>query len=389
MKLNRYFHFYHLLSNNFSILLYLLVFGINSIAARWNLSFSTIGLINFVGGLSYVSGSLFFGRIGDKLGQKKILIISTLIFGFFNILGFFLSNVIELFAFAAGFNFFFGVFFPQIEGLLSKREKKLGIDPANTISRFTISWSTGNIIGIALGPFLIIKFPYITFGFGIALSFISFFALRRDLLRHGEMIHFNPAPELKKQSKEVNFPKIGLYRKVYRTTLFLLGLVYSAILPLFPKLISMSGLPIGITGFLITGASIGVILTFLVLGRFKIWVADPKISALFLGVFPVMIFFIFMPASPVIFFMISLFAGMSYAVPYTYAIFYGLNSQDEDEGKQGGFHETIMGMMSAIGPLLGGFAIEFWGLIGLGAMSILILITIVIIQIWFVKQQII
>ncbi len=387
MKIRNHFHLYHLFSNNFSILSYLLTSAINSIAAKWGLSFSTIGMINFVGALSYITASLSFGRMGDRFGQKKLLIFATMIFGIFNIMGFFWSNIAELFIFAIGLNFFFGTFFPQIEGLLSKREKQIGIDPAATINRFTLSWSTGNIIGMALGPFLIVRYPYITFGYGILLSFIASYILRRDFIKRGESIHFDPAESLKKPSKPIDFPKIGLYRKVYRLTLFLSGLIYAAVLSLFPKVISMNGLPVGLSGFLIVGANIGVLMTFLILGRFKIWVANPKISMIFLVVFPMTVFLIFMPVSPVIFFLISLFAGMSYAVPYTYAIFYGLNSQDADEGKQGGFHEAIIGMIFGIGPLLGGFAIQFTkGLIGLGIMALGILGIIAFVQIWFVRK---
>lgn len=387
MKIKNYFHLYHLFSNNFSILSYLLTSAINSIAAKWELPFSTIGIINFVGAISYITASLSFGRIGDRFGQKKLLIFATAIFGAFNILGFFWSNVMELFIFAIGLNFFFGTFFPQIEGLLSKREKQIGIDPAATINRFTLSWSTGNIIGMALGPFLIVKYPYITFGYGIILSFLASYILRRDFMKHKELIHFKPADVLKIPSKPIDFPKISLYRKVYRSTLFLSGLIYSAVLSLFPKVISMNGLPIGLSGFLIVGANIGVLMTFLILGKFKIWVANPKVSMIFLVVFPVTVFLIFMPISPLIFFLISLFAGMSYAVPYTYAIFYGLNSQDEDEGKQGGFHEAIIGMIFGVGPLLGGLAIQFTnGLVGLGIMALGILGAIAFIQIWFVRK---
>ncbi|BBJ27595.1 hypothetical protein [Athalassotoga saccharophila] len=92
------------------------------------------------------------------------------------------------------------------------------------------------------------------------------------------------------------------------------------------------------------------------------------------------------PPSPVLFFLISFFAGMSYAVPYTYAIFYGLNSQDEDEGKQGGFHEAIIGMIFGIGPLIGGLAIQMLNLAGLGIMSATILIAVAIIQYSFIKS---
>jgi MFS family permease len=219
------------------------------------------------------------------------------------------------------------------------------------------------------------------------LSFVASYILRRDFKKHGESINFRPVNNLKIPSKPIDFPKIGLYRKVYRLTLFLSGLIYSAVLSLFPKVISMNGLPIGLSGFLIVGANIGVLMTFLILGRFKIWVANPKISMIFMVVFPMTVFLIFMPISPLIFFLISLFAGMSYAVPYTYAIFYGLNSQDEDEGKQGGFHEAIIGMIFGVGPLLGSVAIQIAnGLTGLGIMALGILSAIASVQIWFVRK---
>ena len=150
ISIRREFNLYHLFSNNFLILMYLLMSSINSIAARWGLSYVMIGLINSMGGLSYISASFILGRLGDRFGHKKILIIATFLFSFFNVLGFFWISAIELFIFAAGLNFFFGTFFPQIEGLLSKEERLLGVDPASTINRFTISWSTGNIVGIWL-----------------------------------------------------------------------------------------------------------------------------------------------------------------------------------------------------------------------------------------------
>ncbi len=381
------FHIYHLFSNTYSILLYLLITSINAIAAQWNLSFFTIGILNFVGALFYVAASLFFGRIGDRIGQKKVLIFSVFSFLLFSVYGFFVSNVLDLFIFTIGFNFFFGTFFPQIEGLLSKREKELGIDPVNTINRFTISWSVGNIIGVAMGPFLIIKFPYVVFGYGIVLNLLSYLILKRDFDRYGESISFEPSPELKKPSNAIDFPKIGLYRTIYRSTYFLLGLIYSAIIPLFPKLISMNGLQIGITGFIIVGTNIGVVLTFILLERLKSWVGNPKTAAIFLIVFPLMVLFIFMPPTPIIFFIIAFLAGMSYAIPYTYAIFYGLNSQKGDHGKQGGFHEAITGLTTGIGPLLGGLALQISnGLIGLGVMAILILAAISLIQFWFIKN---
>ncbi len=385
--MKRYFHLYHLFANNFSILSYLLTSAINSIAAEWNLPFFMIGLINFAGAVSYVTASLLFGRLGDRYGQKRILTFITFIFGIFNVFGFFWSNVLELFIFAIGLNLFFGTFFPQIEGLLSKREKALKIDPASTVNRFTLSWSVGNIIGMALGPFLIIKYPYITFGYGIALNILASYIIRRDLLKNKENIKFSPSYKLTIAPKNIDFPRIKLYRLAYRITLFLSGLVYSAVLSLFPKVIGMSGLPVRMSGFLIVGANIGVLIVFLTLGKIRVWVGNPILSTIFLAVIPIETILLFLPTSPTLFFLISLFAGMSYAVPYTYAIFYGLNSQDEDEGKQGGFHEAIIGMIFGIGPLIGGLAIQLSNnLKGLGIMSATILIAAAAVQYSFIKS---
>ncbi len=385
-SIRREFNLYHLFSNNFSILMYLLMSSINSVAARWGLSYVMIGLINLVGGISYISASLILGRLGDHFGHKRILIIATFLFSFFNILGFFWVNAVELFIFAAGLNFFFGTFFPQIEGLLSKGERLLGVDPASTINRFTISWSTGNIVGMAMGPFLIMRFPYLVFCYGIALNLAAYFILKSDFSKRGESISFDPSPKLKKPSNSVDFPRIGLYRKVYRITLVMTGLVYAAVLSLFPKVISMSGMPIALSGFIVVGGNIGVFLTFVFIGKVRIWVGKPKVASLFLLTFPLMILFIFIPSSPLTFFAIAFLAGVSYAVPYTYAIFYGLNSPDEDQGKQGGFHEAIMGMIWGIGPIVGGLTIQLsGGLVGLGLMAILLSVVIFLIQYRFVR----
>ncbi len=387
MSIKGRFNLYHLFSNNFSILMYLLMSSINSLGAKWGLSYLTIGLINFVGGLSYVGASLVLGRLGDRLGHKRILIGATFLFAVFNVAGFFWTNVFELFVFSAGLNVFFGTFFPQIEGLLSKEEKILGIDPANTINRFNVSWITGNMVGMAMGPFLIVRFPYVVFSYGIILNLVAFFVLKRDYSKNSEALSFDPLPELKKPSKEIDFPKISLYRKVYRFTLFMFGLVYAAVMSLFPKVISMEGMPVSLTGFIIVGGNIGVFLTFIFLGRIRAWIGKPKVAGLFLLVFPLMTFFIFMPTSPAIFFVIAFFAGMGYATPYTYAIFYGLNSPDRDQGKQGGFHEAIMGTIWGLGPFFGALTIQLSsGFIGLGILAILISLIIFIVQIRFFKR---
>lgn len=132
------------------------------------------------------------------------------------------------------------------------------------------------------GDFLIMRFPYLVFCYGIALNLAAYFILKNDFSKHGESISFDPSPKLKKPSNAVDFPRIGLYRRVYRITLVMMGLVYAAVLSLFPKVISMSGMPIALSGFIVVGGNIGVFLTFILVGKVKIWVGKPKIASLFL-----------------------------------------------------------------------------------------------------------
>jgi len=349
--------------------------------------FFLIGLINFVGALTYIATSSTFGRLGDKYGHKRVILHATLFFSFFNVLGFFWSNVIELFIFVVGMNMFFGMFFPQIEGLLSKREKSLGVDAASTINRFNLSWSTGNIVGVILGPFLIVRMPYMVFIFSIFLNILTYFLIRKDLAKNGENLSFTPSKKLKIPSHEVDFPRIKTYRMNYRLTLILSGLVYAAFLSLFPKIAAFSDIPLSTSGLLASAANIGVVITFLTLEKVKIWVGNP-FKAFFLMVgFPITVFLLFVPPSVPQFFLLAFFSGITYAVPYTYAIFYALNSPNEDHGKQGGFHEATIGMLSGFGPLLGGVTIQISnGLRGLALMSLLLLLIVVIVQMRFIQK---
>ncbi len=381
------YHLYHLMSNLFSTLMYLLLSSANTIAARWGLSFSSIGLMNFIGALSYIVTSFMLGRLGDRYGHKKVVLYAFLFFSIFNLIGFFLFNIVALFIFIIGVNVFFGTFFPQIEGLLSKREKKMGIDAASTINRFNISWSTGNILGIIFGPFLIVRFPYLVFGYSIFLNLLAFWLIRKDILKNGESIHFAPSPKIKIPSREVDFPKISLYRRTYRATLVLSGLIYAAFLSLFPKLATFSGIPLSMSGFLAAGANLGVLITFIVLGKIRIWVGNP-VKAFFMMIgFPITTILLFIPPSIPQFFLLAFFSGITYAVPYTYTIFYALNSPDEDHSKQGGFHEATIGTLSGFGPLLGGIVLQLSnGMCGLAMMATLLLTSVVAVQVNFFKK---
>lgn len=365
----------------------MLLSSMNTRAASWDLSYTLIGLINFLGSLVYIFATLTLGHLGDRIGHKKMLMYDMFYFSVFMVMGFFWSKVWHLFVFSMGMNLFFGTFFPSLEGLLSSKEEARGINPTAITTRFILSWSTGNVIGLAFGPYLIQNVPYVVFSFGILLCIFSAMNIWKHIGKYGEKI---PGPFSKKLfgkplSYGINRGK--LYRKNYRITFVLGGLIYTAVITLFPKLISLHDLALERTGFLVVGANLSVVLTFVLLSTVNVWIGKPKISFLFLSVFPITGIILFLQPSAFLFLIISLLAGASYAVPYTFAIFYGLHTAKKEHGKQGGFHEAMVGVIFGFGPLLGGLFLDMWSnLKSLGILVFILFSIVLIVQINFLKK---
>ncbi len=386
--LRGYFHIFNFLTAIFSVLAYLLSSYVNTTAAKLGLSYSVIGLINFFAAIAYVIGSLGFGSFGDRFGHKKFLSVSCLIFSIFLIVSIFLKGIFYLFPLAFGFQFFFGSLYPQLVAIVTKNEKYHGVDHAKTIGRYNLSWSFGNIIGMAFGPLLAVNLPVLTFLFGSVLCFSVGIFLGIDYRKNKDTFAFTPSRSLKVIERIPEFPNAQSYRTVYRLTLFLCGLVYTAILSLFPKVISSYGLPLSLTGFIIVGANLSVFFTFLTLSVYRKWAGNIKKSLFMLAVLPATSLLLLIPKNTIVFLLISILGGMSYAVPYTFAIYYGLASQHSDQGKQGGFHEATIGMLWGFGPLLGGMVIQaFKSEFGLGIMGLAISCVVLVTQIKFLKLQ--
>ena len=386
--MKKYFHSFNFYAFSFSVLLYLLSPSINVKGAEWGLSYVEIGLINFGGSIFYVSVASTLGRIGDRIGFKKSLAIGMIAMAVFLNLGFFWKGVADITLFAFGMNLFFGFFFPSLEGLISKGERREGIDPLMTVIRFVLSWSAGNIVGMALGPYLIQKMPQVVFIYGILLSVTSSVMIFISAKRCNESLPGPYSERLKRPMPQADFPRIKEYRRSYRLAFLLAGIIYTSGMALFPKLISASGLPLEKIGFLTVGANVGVFLSFLFMSRFNFWIGNPgKTLMIMLVIFSATVLSFFMPQTAPVFFAVTFLCGVTYAVPYIFAIFYGLNSQDNDHGKQGGVHESMVGIIFGVGPLIGGYFLQVWpDLKSVGVMSLILISMIFIDQIHFIGK---
>ncbi|AKI96901.1 MFS transporter [Kosmotoga pacifica] len=390
MRKGSFFNIFNYLISLFSAAGYLLFSSINTIAADWGLSYSTIGKINFAGYIFYTLIALFLGSLGDRYGYKKILYPSMFAFSLVTISGLLVyssHSVLFLYLFAILVYSYFGLFYPLVEGLLSRAEKLEGIEPSLTTTRFTLSWSSGNMLGMAFGPYLIQKTPSAVFLIVTAISLFGGTIVLRHYRSFGERLPFNVHKSLLQKPKAIDFPKINLYRKTYRLSLVLTAMLFSSVISLFPKLMAMSDISLENAGFLVVAGNVAVFLTFILMGKFRFWVGNPGISMVLIMLFPLSIPLYFLKTSVLTFFLVALFTGINYSIPYTFAIFYGLNSPNEDHGKQGGLHETMIGLSFGFGPLLSGYFLEFWpGLYGMGILAIILATVSVINQLAFLKR---
>ena len=97
----------------------------------------------------------------------------------------------------------------------------------------------------------------------------------------------------------------------------------------------------------------------------------------------------FFAKTPITFFLTAFMAGCSYAVPYTFAIFYGLLSTSHDHGKQGALHEMVIGLLFGIGPLAGGLFLDiFKSSFGLTLLSLILTFVIYSIQMFFNTRKV-
>lgn len=361
---NSTFHFYHLVAFLVSIQAYLFNSFMNATATRWGFTFSQIGFLNFLASFVYALASISIGHLGDKQGYKKVISGLFLYLFLVCIVGLLIKSSLFLHIFAIMQGVFFGAFFPQVEGLIAKSETTLGVDPPSITGRFTLSWSTGNIFGMAFGPYLTVYAKNIIFLYGLFVSGLLSFLIFLDFKNNGPLVEFSPTDKLKEHSSNSNVVvdefRMRHLRFEYRIILFLGGLIYTSVLADFPKLVTMAGLKLERSGFLTVGANIGVLLTFIILQYWKKWVGNEKICALLLLVVPITGILSFFAKSSLLFFLTAFAAGCSYAVPYTFAIFYGLLSTSVEHGKQGALHEMVIGLLFGIGPLVGGVFLDLF-----------------------------
>ncbi len=346
----------HVVVFGLSLLLWLLLAAWNTRAAAWGMGFLSIGLLSFVSYMAYVVTALTLGHVGDRIGFKRPLALGLLAMACVLNLGFFWTTPWTLYLTACLVLVFYGFFYPSVEGLLSHEEAKVGVHPFSTTARFSLSWSSGNIVGMLFGPWLIEKTPWAVFVIGIVMCLAGAAALWADHRRRGDAL---PRPSFAGFSggaaPATARHRIARLRLGARAALLLGSLAFVGTMLLYPKLLSVAGVPLERVGFITAFGNLGVFVTFLALLPTRFWIDRPGLcaglSAAILALFGVSLA---VARSPLTFALTVALGGAAYAMPYTFALYYGLSTPDADNARQGAIHETLIGLSQGFGPLAAG-----------------------------------
>jgi predicted MFS family arabinose efflux permease len=320
------------------------------------MGYAAVGVLNFTAYAAYVASALTLGHLGDRMGFKRPLAWALMGLAVVLLSGFFWLAPWMLFVSACGINVFYGYFYPTVEGLLSRMERAEGVHPYSTTARYSLSWSSGNILGMVFGPWLIQNHGWMVFSGGTVLCFTSAALLTAHERKHRERVPvggrlaFRPGPELAASPERLASLRLGA-----RVALLAGSTAFFGAMLLYPKILSDTGVPLAQVGLIAAFGNLAVFGAFLVLLPARFWIGRPGLCALLSsGLLLLYGLAFFLTKTPALFALTAVVGGLAYAVPYTFALFYGLSTPDADHARQGAIHETLIGVSLGLGPLMAG-----------------------------------
>jgi MFS family permease len=303
-----------------------------------------VGLIGASGGGTYALSALAFGKISDRVRRKNLLLLSSFILAV-NAFSYSIAQDFILLVFLVIVqNIALGIFWPNIESFIATHSGSLGVKGA--LRGYNISWSLGWIIGPPLGGFLLsINNPKYAFYTASILFFLGF-AILTTLPNDPPMSKINNG---KNKAKK--------YSLRHLTPAYSIAFIFA-----FTTRTQGTLFPVYAASIEINPGTIGAIMFFVGFTRTIIFIFTRLIERIsnrylaFIGpaLLSISMFLIFFGKASWHFALGCALLGLGSGISYLLSLSTILGKTDEALGLRAGLFESIIGVGSVSGPLLGG-----------------------------------
>ncbi len=302
-----------------------------------------IGLLGGFDSIAYLFATFSCIFISKIIDLKKVLTSSIFLYGLSCILFTLIKNPFEAFLVIILRGFSLGIFWPVIEALLSKDFK---IEEKKTISKFTLSWSIGAILGsFSSGPLMeYLNLKYLFYLIGFSNILLALFSI----------------PFIKKEDSEKNKNNNKKdYRILFKLKdVWLLSLIYGfglgIIFYLYPAYLEIIGF-----SQIFIGASIFSFFIFRALFFWlyqKIFIKNTIEIGLSLCSLGFLNFFLL--KNPILIILGMIFIGIGTSLIYSMCLKIVFSSIERNSIILTSFFEAILSIGFLLGPLIGGFLAE-------------------------------
>ncbi|MDD2707069.1 MAG: MFS transporter [Verrucomicrobiae bacterium] len=314
---------------------------------RFAFSDATNLLLASVQGLVYLFSTFFGGRLADRFGYDRTLIVCFAGMGATLVTGSFIPCLIMPFVALALYNLFVGPTWPSLEAAILHSPGKLSMP--NRLGIYNLSWSFGDGIGLFLSGFMFKWNPDSIFWLPGLIYLLTIPTIRWGPRNHDdegvvamEMPHTGDTiPKAQKR----RFMQLGWLGNG-------LGfLMLAGFTALAPQMSLRLGLPTEATLWLTCTLLFARGFAFLIFWKWEGWHYHMAWCQWALWLAPLSLAIAFFAGNPAVVFGSLVVFGASIGLSYSGSIYYSLDYGD-NKGELGGLHESILGLGMFIGPLL-------------------------------------
>ena len=315
----------------------------------------TLGVLGTLGAGTYACACLVSGSLVDRLGFRRILIISCVFLILIYPAILVISRLWHLFIIVILGSLGVSLFWPAMMRWVGEEER--GPALRRRIGSFNICLISGVLAGnVICGAVFVLngRYPYL-------LSAVLVFIILFLLLLERRRFNRRPAPPFVKieiPEEERHIPGV-----IYIGWLanFASWFAIGSAEYLFPKLALDLGLSTGILAVLIAMIPLGEITVFSLLRRTNFWHYNlpALVFSQLMGIAG--LFILCLTGQRLLFGLGLLLIGGCGGMSYFSSLFYSLHRQ-AGKGRKSGFHESILGLGVALGPIAGGAAAQVWNL---------------------------